>query len=203
MAFQPCPDVARFAMEFLWQGELAVNVYHMFLENGWNANELETACAALKDWWDDDLKAEVSSTVTLETIRARDLSSETGAQLDYTTGLPITAGSAAASAPNNCTFAVQWRTALSGRSYRGRTFHVGLTTTKYSANQLTPANATEFETIYGGLIEAIGTAGYNMVVLSRYANGTQRNEGVYTNITSCRINRVLDSMRRRLPGRGA
>lgn len=203
MAFQECPGVARFAMEFLWQGELAVNVYHMWYESAWAEADLSDAALALATWWDTELKPEVSSTVTLETIRARDLTTETGAQLDYTSGLPITGGSATASAPNNCTFAVQWRTAKSGRSYRGRTFHVGLTTTKYSANQLTVPNQSDFEDIYGALPTAISTAGYTMVVLSRYANGTERPSGTHEAITSCRINRVLDSMRRRLPGRGA
>lgn len=203
MAFQQCPDVARFAMEYLWQGELAVNVFHVAYESPWTENDLDIVCSALMDWFNNEAKSDVSSTVSLEVIRARDLSTETGPQLDYTDGLPITATSAAASAPNNCTFAVQWRTAKSGRSYRGRTFHIGLTTTKYSANQLTPANTTAFETVYNSLITAITTSGYTMVVLSRYANGTQRPSGVYEPITSCRINRTLDSMRRRLPGRGA
>lgn len=203
MAFQECPGVARFAMEFLWQGELAVNVYHAWYESAWTEADLSDVCGALKTWWDTDLKSEVSSTVSLEVIRARDLTTETGVQLDYTSGLPIEATSSAASAPNNCTFAVQWRTDKSGRSYRGRTFHVGLTSTKYASNQLTVPNQTEFEEIYGGLPEAISTAGYTMVVLSRYANGTQRSQGTHEAVTSCRINRVLDSMRRRLPTRGA
>jgi len=164
---------------------------------------LDEMAAAFKAWWNTYLKTEVSSTVSLEVIRCRSLDSETGPTYDYTDGLPITATSAAASAPNNCTFAVQWRTASSGRSYRGRTYHIGLTTTKYSANMLTVPNATDFQTYYGNLPDALQTIGYNLVVLSRYHDRTQRPTAIHTLVTSCHVDRTLDSMRKRLPGRGS
>lgn len=203
MAFQPVPDCYRFSLIFDWSGQKCVNVFHIYSETALNANDLGTTAAAFVDWWDDELKAEVSSTVSLERVTAQGLDAETDPLVEYTIGLPLQATSAAAAAPNNCTFAVQWRTALSGRSYRGRTFHVGLTTTKYASNLLTVPNQATFVAAYGQLKDDIETAGYTLVVVSRYHGGTQRPSGIYTPITSCYVDRTLDSMRRRLPGRGS
>jgi hypothetical protein len=190
-------------MLFDWSGQTCVNVYHIYSESPLDSVARLSLAAAFVDWWDDELKAEVSSTVSLERVTVQGLDAETDPMSEYTTGLPLQATSAAASAPNNCTFAVQWRTALSGRSYRGRTFHVGLTTTKYSSNLLTVPNQSTFTAAYGQLISDVTTEGYTLSVVSRYHNGTQRPSGIHTQIASVFVDRTLDSMRRRLPGRGS
>lgn len=203
MAFQPVPDVYRVTMLFDWSGQKCANVYHVLSESGLTSQEAIDLGEVFADWWDAQLKAEVSSTVSLEKVLIQSLDSGTAPLYEFTNGLPLSATSAAAAAPNNCTFAVQWRTNLSGRSHRGRTYHIGLTTTKYTANQLTVPNQSSFIAQYGALITAVETAAYNLVVVSRYTGNTQRPSGIYTAIQTCYIDRVLDSMRRRLPGRGS
>jgi len=203
MAFQQVEDCYRISMLFDWSGQTCVNVYHVMSETPLSTEFMVDLCDVFIGWWDDNLKAEVSSNVSLEKVTAQYLNAETDPLIEQTSGLPLQATSSAASAPNNCTFAVQWRTALSGRSYRGRTFHIGLTTTKYSANLLTVPNQSTFVAAYGALITAVDNAGYTLVVVSRYHNGTQRPSGVFTAITSCYVDRTLDSQRRRLPGRGS
>jgi len=203
MAFQPVPDCHRITMLFDWSGQKCANVYHVFAEGGLEPNDLLTLCGVFHSWWSDNLADEVSSAVSLEKVTAQKLESATDPLVEYTTNLPEAATSAAAAAPNNCTFAVQWRTALSGRSYRGRTYHIGLTTTKYSLNLLTVPNQSTFTAAYQQLIDDVESATYNLCVVSRYSNRTQRAEGIHTNITTCYVDRALDSMRRRLPGRGS
>ena len=202
--FIPVADTAMFELVFSHNGEFSENVYHIEHPGGWAEATLLTTCAALVDWWTDNMQIITGSQVTLERVLGTDMSDQFGPRVEYVTGLPLVGGVGSGNgAPNHVAVAIKWLTAKRGRSYRGRTYHFGLRSTHYENNTLTPTMVTSLRTAYGALIVAAeGAGGDRLVVASRYANKTPRDPGVATEIIACSVDSILDSQRRRLPGRG-
>lgn len=106
--------------------------------------------------------------------------------------------------PNNVSFTITFITALRGRSYRGRNYWPVLTEADVINNQLTEARAAAIRQVYGGMVglDQI-SSGWEWGIFSRYQNKVQLQNGVFTPCQSARYSdTVVDSQRRRLPGRG-
>jgi hypothetical protein len=100
------------------------------------------------------------------------------------------------------TAAISWRTAKRGRSYRGRSFHIGMTSTMVTGSTLTAGTITSLTTAYNALLTAVNASGIALCVVSRFQNHVQLTNGESTPITVATIEGNLDSQRRRLIGRG-
>lgn len=125
--------------------------------------------------------------------------------LDYV--LPVaSAGVLNANYAITDTLAVKWLTGLSGRNYRGRTYHCGMGYGPASDGLLAAAQAAQFQTCYTRLLTDLTTAGYSLVVASKYSGveivngyrrGIPRAEGIITPIVSCGVERGIDTQRHR------
>lgn len=210
MPFIPAENTARFELVYSQNGQIVENVFHIAFGGSIDPTMLEDMAAVLKTWWDTEIKAIASTTVSLNVIKARDLTTEAGSAIEYTTGLPILGTNTSQAMPNNSTLAVKWSTGLAGRSFRGRTYHVGMTANQLvDNNHLSSAAQVEFSTRYNNLVSSVETAGANLVVASFYhgvdvdKKPIPRTAAVITNIDNAVINATLDSQRRRLPERGS
>lgn len=202
--FVPVPETAKFELVFTFQGEVVENVYHVTHPGGWTEGTLNAKCSDIYDWWVSNLRAQHPTSATFERILATDQSSQFGPRVEWVDSLP-SAGTKNNTGilPNHVTVAVKWLTGSRGRSYRGRTYHFGLTGSDTSGNNLQSATRTALLTAYENLLTAVaGSGSDHLVVASRMLGGAPRAVGVATNITAAEINAVLDSQRRRLPGRG-
>lgn len=112
-------------------------------------------------------------------------------------------GLAAESEPNSIALCVSHRTANRGRSYRGRTYVPGLPTSSVLHNTVIPDAVSSIVGAFQDMREACDSAGFPLVVVSRYHNLLPRVEGIDTVVTACVVtDATVDSQRRRLPGRG-
>jgi hypothetical protein len=203
MIFVPVDKTGEYHMIFSQDGQVVQNVFHVHFDEAPNAESLADAAGVLKDWWDTELRPSCATNLSLQRIEGVDLSTQDGTAVVYAGGLPLTGGATGATPfPNHVTFAVKWGTAFRGRSYRGRTYHLGLTENSVTGNTIGGASLTTFLAAYGALIEALSTAGYELVVASKFHNKGPRTLGVATPVLSCSIDPTVDSQRRRLPGRG-
>jgi hypothetical protein len=179
--------------------EICENIYHVHSGTAWDATSLAALNAVFAAWEVSDGKAMRHNATALFKVSSVDLTTQNGAFVD-TPITPPTAGVQSAPAPNNVTIAIKWTTGLRGRSFRGRTFHIGMYEGAFSGNQLTSAAVADWTTRYGDLLAAVNAvSGHKMGVTSRKHNGTDRTTGVTTDILSASINVNLDSQRRRLP----
>jgi hypothetical protein len=135
-------------------------------------------------------------------VLARDLTVQNGLSLESTSSLPITGTNSNAGCSNNVTLAVKWQTGYAGRSYRGRTYFIGLTENNVTGDTVAGAYASGLQGAFEQLMSDLDGAGFGMGVLSRYHNNAPRTAGVLTPITSVSVDTVIDSQRRRLQGRG-
>jgi hypothetical protein len=198
MAFIPVPNVGEFALNFLYNGQPAVNVFHVLFPSPPNATELEATCGLFRTWWIGELAPEVTNNASLQYITARDLSTQNSVGIIYNTSLPASGRASVAALPSNVTLAVKWGTGLAGRSYRGRTYHVGLGESQVAGNTVDNTALTNYRDAYTALITAIDNAGGQLVVVSKYTNNAPRTTGIATPITSATIEPNVDTQRRRL-----
>lgn len=202
MAFIPLPNTAQVAMRFLQDNQELANVYHVTYGGSADATLLEEIGERFISWWDAAMQPFVSATVSLREVAVVDQSVANGVGVLVTTGLPLNGGNVNGAMPNSTTVAVKWPTGRTGRSFRGRTYHIGLTENQVLNNNLDPAAASSLRIAYQTLLEENKSALTPLVVASRYTNNAPRTEGITTEARNPSINPVIDSQRRRLPGRG-
>jgi hypothetical protein len=102
--------------------------------------------------------------------------------------------------PAQNTIALSWRTGFTGRSKRGRTFHVGLSEASVEGSFIltTPALATL--AAYENLITLLQAAGYDLGVLSYVTAGAPRVTPLFTAYNSVIFaDTIVDSMDSRKP----
>lgn len=205
MPFIPTPNCVQADLVYDWNGQVCQNVLHYVKASPWLTTHMEELAENLKDIWDAQIKAVVSSTLLLSSIRVTDLSSETGAVINYSLGLPIAGTDVSPSLPNNCAIVITKRTLLRGRSYRGRLYHCGLTEANVVGNTVNSGVVSGLVTRYSNFISVPLTVAADealLTVLSLVNGGVDRANGVATLVNNLTSDGVLDSQRRRLPGRG-
>ena len=202
MPFIPVPNCYQATMVFTSSGQRVANVYNVLYEGAALEANLTLVASTLAEWWEDELLAFVPNTISLVLIAVNDIAEEHGIGIEYTTGLPLVGSSAQPTLPNNVTLAVKWTTGFRGRSFRGRTYHIGLAENAVVGDTVESTALTFLEGAYASLITALSSAGFPLCVASRYTEKAPRDEGIMTPVLASSIDAVVDSQRRRLTGRG-
>lgn len=204
MPFIPVPNVCQAELIFNWNGQVVENVLHYSKSSPWTIDTLGDLAAELKAWWDTGMQPIVAATLSLTQIKMTDLASATGPVLNYNTGLPLAGLSGSPSMPNSIAVVITKRTDLRGRSYRGRIYHCGLTEEQCLNSALASGVASGLLAVYAAT-DVFSVTGDEAIqcVVSRYSNGVPRVTGIATPVTNFTTDGIIDSQRRRLPGRGS
>lgn len=189
-------------MIYSLHGQTIENVMHVEDGAGWTVTKLNNLAALFAAWWNTDLRTHLDNDISLQRIKCTDLTTQTAPTVTYTTGLPLAGTQVGNTLPNNCAAVVTFRTALRGRSYRGRVYIAGMDDANVTNSAIAAAWASAIETDFANLNADLVAAGQEHVVLSRYTNKAARAAGVGTPVVSYEVDGDMDSQRRRLPGRG-
>ena len=201
--FQPVPSTIRVEPVYRYDSQVVENVLHYKYEVPVNEDELAEFAEEWYQLWNSNVRAWQPTNVILDKIKVTDLSSEFAPGIEYAAGMPTAGLLTGVGLPNNVTVAVRYVTALRGRSYRGRSFHIGVRNTDTTLNQITTTFQSGLDAAYTAMLNVSTTQLYVQTVVSRYQGGALRLEGVSTPITAVTVDRTIDSQRRRLPGRGS
>lgn len=204
MPFQPIDNVAQINVRQRLDNQKIENVFHVFNETASQQGTLQNLADLFGDFWLARVLPVQSADLTLVEVEARDLSTEGGLSAVRTINPAVAGGNIEASLPNNVAFCVSFRTARTGRSYRGRTYVAGIPEGRVVKNTLDAAVVTTLVTAFSdlALTDSYIEQGY-LVVASRFNQGVRRPTGVATRVTGVlAIDPIVDSQRRRLPGRG-
>src|SRR5215216_2707941 len=146
--------------------------------------EMTTLGQALIDWWDANIAPLTWVGVELREVVVTSLNSGTGLQATVVPAVTQLGELNVSALPMNVSLTISFRTGLRGRSFRGRNYVVGLVEGQTTgANQIDSATSAAFVDANGDPIP--------------------RAAGVTTPITSVLVvDNIVDSQRRRLPGRG-
>ena len=202
MAFQPTEDVVSAELRYTWQGQLVENRLHYF-KTGFVTADMGLLAQALYELWANSLSTVVSSEVLLREVYVTDLRTADGPVATYAPGTLVGGSNVNESVTNNTSIVISLRTAQRGRSRRGRIYHVGLTENMIADNRISTAARDSILAGWADFRETAATAGWTLVVLSRVVDGVPRPVASSATVTQMLItDDVVDSQRRRLPGRG-
>jgi len=200
----PIPEACEIKMNFSTPGGVAQNVFNFQKDGGFSLTDLSTLAGGMSDWWQAELIDGVSDLVTLESVIATDISSESGSQVTFTDTLPAQGANTSHSLPMNSTAVISWRTDARGRSFRGRTYHVGLCDNAVAASALLAGTRLALIDAYTQLLgDTYFSSEYVLGIVSRCHDRAWRTTGLITPVVSIVVDLPLDSQRRRLIGRGA
>lgn len=211
MPFIPAVNTAQVRTQFTYNGQQCENVYYVEGQDAWDAITLQALAAVFGEWWIAELGPSMPIALTLNRILARDMTTEAAPSIEYTTDLPASGEQSVEALPNSVTLAVKWVTGLAGRSFRGRTYHIGMVDLSVLGNVATSGFHDLLTAAYNQLINAIVTENpdWGLVVASFFSgvdvdgNPIPRSTAVLTPILTAVVNDIVDSQRRRLPGRGS
>lgn len=211
--FVPFPTSAEFALQFTQHtGEFAENTFGVDIGATPTSTNMTPIANAIMNWWKDgaggaNYRSAMCVGTELLGCYARSLVAEGAPSVVVVPPFSETAGTDTHTPlPTGVSFSMTARTGLAGRSFRGRTYLIAMTSNVLasgSEDQMYGPNADAFVTAFNGLITAIGavTGTPKLAVLSRRHNNAWRTTGVATPVIAYGYHDLwLDYQRRRAPG---
>jgi len=199
------PNGVKVQIYFQLSGQLAMNdLWFIGPDAEPDFTTVNDLISTVESWVTDQYLPLVCDTVTLTKIVGRAMTSATGAIATRFNGL--NAGAVATEqAPNNVAPAISFGTGLGGRSTHGRNYIVGTPNAAIDVNTLDPAFIGGFTDAYAQLLPGglDDPTPFNWSVVSYYSGGAVRGTPFSWPVRSVGFtDNVVDSQRRRLPGRG-
>jgi hypothetical protein len=164
----------------------------------------ERLAANMLGSWSTQVMPLLNPLVRLDSVVVVDWSSQFGfVAIDVPTGT-VVGGQAGPCEANNVAFCMSLRTQARGRSFRGRIYLPGITTTiLQDTNHVTVLWADNLRAAVEQALQIDPPSDFFPIIASFQVNGVARADGLGTPLaTVLYTDTTLDSMRRRLPGRG-
>jgi hypothetical protein len=198
MAFQPVTHGIKIEMNATQNSIPVVNVWYVQMASTVTDADLENVADAVYAWYGASLQAGLHQSYVLDSIITTDVSTASGHQFN----LPVTSGGGGGDtgdpAAANAAVCISWRTANTGRSFRGRTFIGGLPQgALIDAQHIATGSVSYYATAAQDLIDALLAVNAVLVVVSRFAAGVARITALATEIISIIVDNKVDSQRRR------
>lgn len=202
MPFVPATNVVEVFMEHTLNNKKGVGwvIHYESSLGAWTPATMNDLALQLRDWWNTDMKPLVNTSVSLDRIRMRDLTTQAGLVLDYTAGLPIAGTLAGSPSTANVAFVLKKNSGYAGRSYRGRIYQFGFVETDTTLNELSSARANAYVAAWTNALLLVGAAAdYGMLIISKYSGGAPRATAIETDVTSISYSdSTVDTRRDRL-----
>jgi hypothetical protein len=210
MPFVPVPGTLAIDIIYTLDNQRAENTLYFERPDGWSLAQIITFMDALAVFISTDLIPLLASATQFVELIGRLLDTASSVGFNLPISPPVSGTNTSEPLPNNVTFTTSFRTGLSGRSFRGRNYTVGMPSDKVVGNLVTLDFRTGILDFYTGLIAFAADNDCTWVVVSRFSgvdgsgNPIPRVTGVTTPVlTVGQFDNVVDSQRRRLPGRGS
>lgn len=200
MPFVPAEDTARVSINFLSaNGEDATNVLH-FQNTASGANFLTMGelLDALEDWLTTKWAPAASNEWQTDFLEALSINAADGPLV--TRVLTVNGTVAQPALPAQNTIAVSARSGFSGRSRRGRIFHVGMPENFVTGSTINSLGSAQVLATYEQLLTTLAPTEWRYVIASFVSNKAPRATALLTNVTNFILTDVIvDSMDSRKP----
>lgn len=206
MAFIPLVGGVKAVIHGLWNGQNTQNILYFQTDNLADPSQSDVIvlCSLLNDWYSSDILPNLNESFTYLNVECTAINVAFGFQVTNGTATGV-GGVTGESMPGNVDPCISFRGNTSGRFARGRNYVPGISASDVAGNVL---DADWMTSIAAGY-EALTGAGafdpdpFNWVVASFFFNGAPRVSGLATEVFFAGFtDNIVDSQRRRLPGRG-
>ncbi len=200
MPFVPANDVVQVSIHFLSATlERATNVIYVYNANGVSsAADVQDVLDSVKTWLTNEWAGVASDRWQTDYLVGRDMNTQEG--YIVTDVETINGTVSGGSLPAATTIAMSLRTGLSGRSRRGRIFHVGLPVTFVTDSAVTVGGASSLIDAYNALLPILIGNDQQLVVASFVSGGAPRSTALTTPVLDVILtDRIVDSQDGRKP----
>lgn len=203
MGFVPNPNVSQHTLSFVSADHTVVNTLYYYNKNSAvTSASLADLNSYLYAWAQTHYLPLISSVYSLSQIEGISLESPEAAGHILVAAPNEDGGLGSDVMPGNVTICIGFRTAMRGKSGRGRNFVVGLTKSVVTGNFVNVDHATALLAAYGQLVTS-APEGHYLCVYSRQHNKAEREVGLASEVTAVVLtDRATDSQNRRLAGHG-
>lgn len=206
MPFVPFLQAAELQIRGLLDGQRICNTLGFRKDTLITGAMLGELCYAINDWWITNTPGLLPSSYVFSEVYGIMLDSPTSGAFTSAIGAGTVGTMGGAPLPNVNTLAIKFTTNRRGRSYTGRNYWPGLSEAVVTGNVVSDDLADAIVALYSQLIVWLPDdfpPGWTWSVLSRYTGGEPRIVGEEEPITAVSTtDRIIDTQRRRLPGRG-
>jgi hypothetical protein len=210
MAFIPVPNTVAVDVIYEWDSQVVENTLYFTKTGSWTVEDLNDLLGSISTTIQSTLLPLLSNTLKLVRLTAQVIDAADGLFQLLNISPPATGSGGDRPVPNNVTFAVQFKTGLAGRSFSGRNYVPGLLEEDVTSNDLNAGTRVGLLDFYTTMGAATSELNFTHVVVSRYSGvdpdtgkPIPRVTGVATPVSAyTTYDAVVDSQRRRLPGRG-
>lgn len=200
MAAPDNPNIARITWQMLRGTQLVENTFHLYRPLGWTYANLVTACEEAYTLWNTYFKPTITNAVALFNVHGQ-VYDPNGSPWVYDRAVspPAQGTNSTTTEAANVTVTMSERANLAGRAYRGRIYFPTVAVNAVAAD----------DTIVSAFLAALANIAIQWLAQFPISGGTgalvifHRNDNLFSTVQSIVIEKILDSMRRRLPGRGA
>jgi len=209
MPFIPVANTAKVAIKYLLYGQEVINTMWFNKGDDWSGEDLNTLAIAVASWVTDELMPLRTVDMTFTGIEARDMSAEGAEGVDLAITPAVAGGTSVAGLPSGVALSIKFLTGLTGRSNRGRNYLAGLFETEVTGNTVLNTTRDAYIAAFEALASYLTGLTADHVVASLYSgvdtegHPIPRSAGVVHAVTSYALDTFVDSMRRRLTGRGS
>jgi hypothetical protein len=203
--FIAAPNMASVEMIYSVNGITAENQFHVRKSSPYDLTALQAVRGIVDTWDSTTWKARRSSSALLTRIRTRALDSNSAPMEDYSLPTPRAGTNGDPPLPSNATYCLKLASDQQGRSQRGRLYVIGMCANvlQTNKNEVLSAYSVDCVSNLNALMAALLAGGHKLVVVSYRHNKAWRSEAAYTVATGwVAVDLHVDSMRRRLTGRG-
>jgi len=201
MAAPYVPNTAYLFWENTCNGDsVGFGYYATFLAGPYDQADIDNLADVGDDWYSANMAPLQSVSCGYNGCRVRGVNAIIDLEaFDFSGATP--GGSANAPLPNNVTIAISFRTGFSGRSRRGRQYHIGLVESDVTNNAVGVLIAAELLAAYGGFFGDLQTAAScEHVIVSYCNNNAWRSSALITEVSSYVLTDTnVDTQRKRLP----
>lgn len=199
---KPVPGTYRVRLVWSLDGQEVMNVFHVGYTSA-TAPTADMLASTVLTWAGDTLLPLLSRDLLLRRVEVIDLAIVDGATATLAPDGDLPGGAEDGSLPNNCALCVSFRSTSRGRSSRGRFYVPGIPNSQHVDSRLSGAWVANVVAAFSTLLFALTSVGAELVVVSRYSEGEERPTPVkYVVQSAIAVDNIVDSQRRRLPGRG-
>lgn len=207
LAFQPVDKVIELTAQYNLAGQLVENKFYAKCADVVTSAMCTELAAILDLWVTTTFMPVMSSSLSYVRSIARDLTSEGSFESIDSTGTGAVGGGGPDTDANNVSFAMHRQTVFSGKKQKSRIYLPTLPFADLSdPNHVLSTAAAIFRTALDTLFTAIAAGSettYTNGYVSRVLDHVPRVAGLFVESTGWSwTDLIIDSMRRRLPGRG-
>lgn len=193
------PQIARITYQMHKGTRVFENTFHLARAAGWSPTTLATAVDAAFTLWNTWARPALTTQVALYNVHGV-VYDPLGFPYvyDHAVSPELPGTLSGASAPGNVSLTVSERANLAGRKFRGRMYWPAIP----------QGNINTDDSVNAGIIALLASFSANFLTTFNSGTGTgslsifHRNSNTYHAVASIVLEAILDSMRRRLPGRG-